>query len=168
MRKIKMLMILMSLVVFTEMLLLLMPIVVFAGEMPAASEYVTLAKDEAVNRKDSDVKKKATKLKAPVIKKFKHIAAKPNMSGNGIYRLRWNNIAGASAYQLSIKDKNADGSWGDKRITYTQGTCFDYDFSVSSGIKVKVRAFKIVNGKKVYGKWSKIVIKELHGNKYPA
>ncbi|MBO4997029.1 MAG: hypothetical protein J6D02_03410 [Lachnospira sp.] len=144
-----------------KMLLLLMLLVVFIGEMSATPRHVVLAKQEAGSRKDCDVKKKTTKLKAPVIKKFKHIAPKPNMPGNEIYRLRWNDVAGASAYQLSIKDKNADGSWGDKRITYTRGTCFDYDFVVSLGIKVKVRAFQIVNGKKVYGKWSKTITKQV-------
>lgn len=143
-----------------KMLLFLMLLIVSVGEMSAVPKHVSLAKEKAVSRKDSD-RKTTTKLKAPVIKYFKHIAPKPNMSGNGIYRLRWNNIAGVFAYQLSIKDKNADGSWGDKHITYTRGTCFDYDFSVSLGIKVKVRAFKIVNGKKVYSKWSKTVTKQV-------
>lgn len=144
-----------------KMLLLLMFLVVFAGAMSAVPKHATLAKEEAMNRKDSDIKKKTTNLKAPIVKKFKHIAPKPNMSGNRIYTLRWNHVAGASAYQLSIKDKNADGSWGNKRITYTRGTSFDYDFMVSSGIKVKVRAFQIMNGKKVYGKWSKTITKQV-------
>ena len=138
-----------------------MLLVVFVGKISTTPEHFTLAKEETVNRKDSYKKKKTIKLKAPVIKKFKHIAPKPNMSGNSIYRLRWKKVAGAFAYQLSIKDKHADGSWGNKRITYTRVTCFDYDFSYSSGIKVKVRAFKIVNGKKVYGKWSKTVTKQV-------
>ena len=105
---------------------------------------------------------KTTELKSPVVKNFKPVTRpETKLKGKKIYRLRWSKVAGASAYQLSIKNKKTDGSWGTKRITYTRNTSFDYDFINCKGIKIKVRGFKTVNNKKVFGKWSINIIMKI-------
>ena len=105
---------------------------------------------------------KTIELKPPVVKNFNPVTRpETKLKGKKIYRLRWSKVAGASAYQLSIKDKKTDGSWGAKRVTYTSSTFFDHDFINCKGIKIKVRGFKIVNGKKVFGRWSKTIIMKL-------
>lgn len=117
-------------------------IAVLIGNLPMVSPQTVFAK--------------TAELKAPVVQKF-HPVARPEtkLKGKKIYRLRWNKVAGASAYQLSIRDKKTNGSWGAKRVTYTSVTFFDYDLLNCKGTKIRVRGLKIVNGKKVFGKWSK-------------
>ncbi len=82
----------------------------------------------------------------------------PAGSGLQVY-LKWKKVSKADGYQVQIIGKTAGSDGFDmrvrdkKRITkktkmrlFAGGTC--------KWIKARVRAYRIVNGKKVYGKWS--------------
>ena len=74
-------------------------------------------------------------------------------SSGVLYTLKWSKVRGAKGYQ--VKDTRREMcewstySFLTKKRSYKTGT------SDSDIIKIKVRAYKIVNGKKKYGPWSK-------------
>ena len=93
----------------------------------------------------------------------------PAGSGLAVY-LKWKKVKNADGYQIYIKGKigGSDGmSYSVKKYyrvqikgsrTYKRltegGTC--------KWIQAKVRAYRIVKGKKVYGKWSKLVKRNIN------
>ena len=85
------------------------------------------------------------KLKKAAIKKLK--------AGNRSFKVKWKKVSGASGYKVSYKlgkkTKNKTVKGG-KKVSLTVK-------KLASGktYSVKVRAWKKVNGKKYYGKWSK-------------
>ncbi len=84
-----------------------------------------------------------------------------NQGWDGVrYRITWKKVSGASGYQVKFyqKDSSYDESWG-KWTENTKKTKADVGFSSCYAMKAKVRAYKVVNGKKVYGNWSKTVKK---------
>ena len=71
-----------------------------------------------------------------------------------IYTFRWKNVKGADGYQVRESYKES-GYW------YTGNATTKYCFYGTGGsditdIKVKVRAYKTVKGKKKFGPWSKV------------
>jgi len=80
----------------------------------------------------------------------------------GGYKISWKKVKGANGYQVKINTKDditmqswSDGSW----YKATKKTNYKLYFSSCYAIKVKVRAYKTVKEKTVYGKWSKSVSK---------
>lgn len=84
----------------------------------------------------------------------------PHPIGDGVrYTIKWKKVKGASGYQVQ-KYSRLD-KWY-KHPTASQKKCStSIEFSSLFEIKVKVRAYKIVNGRRVYGKWSKMVKKKV-------
>lgn len=88
------------------------------------------------------------------IGKWKYIGKNFN-GGNGyVYRIKWKKVKGADGYQVCSRDILYNSE------TYTfyrnQKRCV-YEEQFSSDVillRVKVRAYKIVKGKKIYGPWS--------------
>ena len=85
----------------------------------------------------------------------------PNQQGDGVrYQITWKKIKGAVGYQVKFYEK---GSPSEKKwytwTQFTKKTKAYTEFSSVYAIKGKVRAYKVITGKKVYGKWSKIVKK---------
>lgn len=92
----------------------------------------------------------------------------PNPVGNGVqYTLKWKKVKGASGYQVQKYSRRLfDGTMREKWYKYptaSQKKCStSVQFShVSVELKARVRAYKIVKGKRVYGKWSKAVKKRV-------
>ena len=70
-------------------------------------------------------------------------------------KVTWKNIAGESGYQISYStSKTKDGTVKD----YNGSDLTSKTFAVTKGktIYYKVRAFKTVDGKKIYGPWSEV------------
>jgi len=82
------------------------------------------------------------------------------------YTAKWNKVNGADGYQLKFGGEDGGGKYwlpstkikkGASNTSYT-ANCDYYTSEVWDCYSfVKIRAYKIVNGKKVYGKWSKTV-----------
>ena len=65
----------------------------------------------------------------------------------------WGKVAGAEKYQMSVS-RNKAGTW----ICYSGGKLKHTKGSLKSGktYYVKVRAYRVQNGKRVYSKWSAV------------
>ena len=111
----------------------------------------------------SDVLIASTKVKKPA--KVKGVTSVIKVDDKKLkvkYTAKWKKVKGASGYQIKFGTYDyIDKHWlttktvkGASKTSYKTnfryGTEEGYDF-------VKVRAYKMVNGKKVYGKWSKVV-----------
>ena len=95
-------------------------------------------------------------LKAPTVSNWK----KPwdgNWStpkANGVaYTITWNKVSGASGYQVKVSTK--EGTWSSYRYVLTKKRSYTEAGSTVEKSKARVRAYKVVNGKKQYGPWSK-------------
>ena len=85
----------------------------------------------------------------------------PNQQGDGVrYQITWKKVKGAAGYQVKIYEKEdpSEKEWY-ARTQFTKKTKAYTEFSSLYALKGKVRAYKVIKGKKVYGKWSKIVKK---------
>lgn len=72
------------------------------------------------------------------------------------YKLKWSKVRGAKGYQ--VKDtRSEDGGW-DTSSLFTKKRFYKTGSEIMYTLKIKVRAYKIVNGKKKYGPWSKTKI----------
>ena len=95
-------------------------------------------------------------LGKPKLGKWKKVPDDPNAEGDGVsYSISWNKISGASGYQVRYYEREAEY---DNWYTWKETTkkCKAYiGFSSIYQFKVKVRAYRISNGKKIYGPWSK-------------
>lgn len=83
----------------------------------------------------------------------------PTFIGDGVrYTLEWKKVKGADGYQVQKYSRSPYSNWY-KFPTVSQATCStSIEFShISLEFKARVRAYKIVKGKRVYGKWSKMV-----------
>lgn len=101
---------------------------------------------------------KSVKLKAPVVsnwKKTQDSRIDGDKIGDGLeYTIKWKKVVGASGYQIKVTVRD-EGKWGSKYIT-TKRCYYREAGTTTDASKAKVRAYKIVNGKKKYGPWSKI------------
>ena len=105
--------------------------------------------------KVGDDRYQSDKYKTASIYTLKKVAT-PNVTKSGSkVRVKWTNISGESGYQISKSTKKTGtkivstykttkGTY--KKITAKKGTKYYY----------KVRAYKLVDGKKVYGPWSSV------------
>lgn len=98
----------------------------------------------------------------------KNLEAEWQVSG---YRLTWDAVKGADGYQVAVR-QNGDTSWR-KGWYYKQGPTYEETifvgqivvdgteavvFTGNCSYEFKVRAYRIRNGKKVYGKYSEVVV----------
>ena len=80
-----------------------------------------------------------------------------HQAGDGLtYIFSWKKVSGASGYEVKIYEKESpyDGWYSFSKKT--KKTNVSVSFSYLYGLKAKVRAYKVVDGKKFYGKWSTI------------
>ena len=79
------------------------------------------------------------------------------------YKATWKKVSGAEGYQVQTAEDDPRGGkfWhtaknisGGSKTSYTYNIAWATDESIDY---VKVRAYKMADGKKIYGKWSKIV-----------
>lgn len=80
------------------------------------------------------------------------------------YLAKWKKVKGASGYQVKTGGDDGGGlSWGTHTVKGGSKTSYKANCAYGSGEAfecygyLKVRAYKKVNGKKIYGKWSKVV-----------
>lgn len=93
-------------------------------------------------------------LPAPKIGKFKKTGMSHQVGTGVKYTVKWDKIKGASGYQVKEYQQGWEGaSWWSGYST-TSSENYSVSFSDLHAFKVKVRAFKYINGKKIYGKWS--------------
>ena len=85
-------------------------------------------------------------------------AKDPNAIADGVtYTIKWKKVKGASGYEVNMSViESPEEKWGD-RVEVTKKCKASTSFSCGHAVRAKVRAYKLVNGKKVYGKWSKAV-----------
>ena len=95
-------------------------------------------------------------LKAPTVSNWKKTWdgkwSTPRADGVA-YTITWNKVAGASGYQVKVATK--EGTWWPYRYVLTKKRSYTEAGSSIEKSKARVRAYKIVNGKKQYGPWSK-------------
>ena len=72
------------------------------------------------------------------------------------YTVTWKKVAGASGYQVKVT-MLIEGSWKTQYIS-TKKLSYSEAGSTIQQMRAKVRAYKTVNGKKIYGPWSKLKI----------
>ena len=94
---------------------------------------------------------------APTISNWKEVPM-DNSEGDGVeYKIRWNDVDNADGYQVKIYEKESayDEDWYVlKKIT--KKCSASIQFSSLYQFKAKVRAYKMVNGKRIYGNWSEV------------
>ena len=104
----------------------------------------------------------ASKLPAP--KKVKIVTDLKGAAGSGIRVFaKYKSVKGADGYQIKVTQKH-DSHPGTTKKTFKKNSkktkkllTEGYDFIE---VKIKVRAYKMKNGEKVYGKWSKTKTKK--------
>lgn len=103
-------------------------------------------------------------LKRPVLGKWKKTydsSKDPNRIADGVtYTIKWKKVKGAAGYQVKhYESDTTSGKWYTFKVTTKKCKSSD-SFSDMYKIGARVRAYKVVNGKKRYGKWSKLVVKK--------
>lgn len=73
----------------------------------------------------------------------------------GKAEIRWNKVDGASKYVLYKSTKKNSGYYKERITVKTKYT--DYDLKKGETYYYKARAYKTVEGKKIYGKYSKVI-----------
>lgn len=95
-------------------------------------------------------------LKAPTVSNWKKTWdgnwSTPKADGVA-YTITWNKVSGASGYQVKVSTK--EGIWSSYRYVLTKKRSYTEAGSTVEKSKARVRAYKVVNGKKQYGPWSK-------------
>lgn len=96
----------------------------------------------------------AKKVGTPRVTSVKYAYTPKGVTG-AYYRLSWTKVRGADGYQYSygIKENRYD-SYYDRKVT-TKKTSAVRGWGIYEVVRVRARAYKIVNGKKKFGKWSK-------------
>lgn len=109
----------------------------------------TISSPSEKEDEDSDTEVTVSK---PTLKSVKAIK-----KGHKI-KVSWNKVSNASGYQICwYKDKKCKKTVAKKNITNANTTTYSgKGFAKGKKYYVRVRAYKNVNGSKVYGKWSNI------------
>ena len=71
-----------------------------------------------------------------------------------LYTVKWKKVKGAKGYQVKVSSREM-GEWF-TRSEFTSKKSYTVAGSSIDTYKIKVRAYKIVDGKKKYGPWSKV------------
>lgn len=83
--------------------------------------------------------------------------------GDGVeYTIKWKKVKGADGYQVNLYEAGYAGDGWYKIVNDQKKCSASLSFSSCYAIKAKVRAYKVKNGKKIYGQWSKIVKKVIN------
>ncbi len=99
---------------------------------------------------------KKANLKAPTVSNWKKTwdGSWNTPKSDGVaYTITWNKVSGASGYQVKVSTK--EGTWSSYRYVLTKKRSYTEAGSTVEKSKARVRAYKVVNGKKQYGPWSK-------------
>ncbi len=99
---------------------------------------------------------KKANLKAPTVSNWKKTwdGSWNTPKSDGVaYTITWNKVSGASGYQVKVSTK--EGTWSSYRYVLTKKRSYTEAGSTVDKSKARVRAYKVVNGKKQYGPWSK-------------
>ena len=100
---------------------------------------------------------KKANLKAPTVSNWKKTwdgSCNTPKSDGVEYTITWKKVAGASGYQVKYSLKES-GVWTKYYFTLTKKCSYSIAGSSMDKSKARVRAYKVVNGKKQYGPWSK-------------
>lgn len=104
---------------------------------------------------------KKSNLKAPIVYNWKKTwdGSWNTPPSNGVeYTVKWKKVAGASGYQIKVFYKE-EGRWiSYYKCVHTKRCSYSEAGSTIEKTKIRVRAYKVVNGKKQYGPWSKTKI----------
>ncbi|MCI5901624.1 MAG: hypothetical protein MRZ74_03770 [Blautia sp.] len=110
--------------------------------------------------KQFSLKKNTYRLfKAPNLgswkKTYDSAYSKPFQFDGVQYSIKWEQVRGATGYEVYFLSKDADDRTWFCQKSFTRRTSFSINFShIDYDLKIKVRAYKIVDGKKAYGSWS--------------
>lgn len=75
--------------------------------------------------------------------------------GDGVtYIFNWKKVSGASGYEVRVYERETEFNGWYAYTKKTKKTNASVSFSYLYKLKAKVRAYKVVDGKKFYGKWS--------------
>lgn len=78
-----------------------------------------------------------------------------HQAGDGMtYIFSWKKVSGASGYEVRVYERETEFNGWYAYTKKTKKTNTSVSFSYLYRLKAKVRAYKVVDGKKFYGKWS--------------
>ncbi len=122
-----------------------------------SNDNVALANEEEdeESEKDDEDTENAGELSVPAISKFQENNDK---QGDGVMvYVTWSAVENADGYEVeAIETENRPDTEPYKRNIITSDTYFETGASVPMNIKVKVRAYRNVDGDNVYSEWSEI------------
>lgn len=110
----------------------------------------------------------AASVKAPArVTNVKAVSTVNHRKGKVVFKAKWKKVKGADGYQIKTGGEDGGGKyWNDGKINVSK-TSYKANCSYGSSEVyeaygfIKVRAYKKVKGKKVYGKWSKVAINKV-------
>ncbi len=89
---------------------------------------------------------------------LKKLVAKPTISsvkkGTKSFTTKWSKISKVSGYQISYSTKSSFSKAKTKTVSKSKKSVTIKSLKKSTRYYVRIRAYKTVNGKKVYGEWS--------------
>jgi hypothetical protein len=104
---------------------------------------------------DNDTRYTSLKSSVASVYTLKQLSA-PTVTRNGTkVKVKWTNINGESGYQIS-RSTSKTGTNIVLTNTYTTGTYNNVSATKGTGYYYKVRAYKTVNGTKIYAPWSSV------------
>ena len=155
-KKTKMLLIILS------SILCLSPLKTYASDEIIKDSYQKVHNDN-FDLKNSDLTVKYGNIKLSKVKigKWKKISKKDDYYVE--YKIKWIPVKNSDGYE--VVEYDYDGflkQWSSfKRKTRKTSWCFGTSRLDTSKVKIKVRAYRYENGKKVYGAWSKVKLTKI-------
>lgn len=101
-------------------------------------------------------------LKTPQLSKIKYWNSGAPYATGVQYGTTWKKVSGAEGYQVEIKEFGWKGSAGSSSYRYTRNTKTSIQFSDVYKLGIRVRAYRMVNGTRVYGAYSKWAWKTMY------
>ena len=101
-------------------------------------------------------------LKTPQLSKIKYWNSGAPYATGVQYGTIWKKVSGAEGYQVEIKEFGWKGSTGSSSYRYTRNTKASIQFSDVYKFGIRARAYRMVNGTRVYGAYSKWVWKTMY------
>lgn len=133
------------------------------GKYTAAIKLLNQVKNYAPAKslkKKVEKKKKNMPPAAPDVEEFVDVT--PPVGDGTTYEVRWSKVPGASGYEYYCKQEIAygDGTVDDDPYyeqQYTTNRSYQVGASDPLTVSFKVRAYKMINGRRKYGEWSRVV-----------